>query len=231
MYNVIRLLLASATLVVLGMFCSLAAANTVTIGNNNLGNLFPFSDDYSGQYQQVYSSSLFPGPVEITGITFFCPTGGCSGMISGDFTIELSTTSAGINTLSTNFTANLGSNNSLFFSGTVTNVLSFTGVPFLYNPSAGNLLIDVDTLSTPASNLNPFLAAGCSTDTNRAFYLGGTETGGVAIGDSEDCTSGSTSYGLETEFTLAPTPEPSSLFLLSTGLLVLGPLVRRFTLS
>lgn len=215
-----------------GLFCSLAAANTVTIGANNYANADPFYGDfYSGQYQQLYLSSLFSGPVEITGITFFCattPVSGCTdGMINGGLSIDLSTTSAGINTLSLNYAANLGSNNSSFFDGTVTNVLSFTGAPFLYNPAKGNLLMDVDIL-VPGLD-ETYLAAGCSPDTNRVFNVGGTP-GTTRIGVGEiitGCSSATSSFGLETEFTFTPvgsggaTPEPSALLMVLTGLLAL----------
>ena len=205
MYKAIRFLLASTALAILagsGMFCSLAAANTVTIGTSNEANADPFYGEYySGEYQQVYSSSLFSGPVEITGITFFCattPVSGCPGgtTINGGLTIDLSTTSAGINSLSLTYSANLGSNNALFFTGTVTNVLSFTGGPFLYNPSQGNLLMDVD-ITMPGSDYT-YLAAGCSPDTNRVYNINGIAGGTTDTGEPTICTSSILSFGLET---------------------------------
>jgi hypothetical protein len=52
-----------------------------------------------------------------------------------------------VNSLSNvNFNSNLGANNAAFasmaLSGTAPSVLSFTGGPFNYDPSQGNLLLD-----------------------------------------------------------------------------------------
>src|SRR5580704_12002820 len=169
----LRIVLASSVIAILaGSFCGVASADSVTIGNATSNNGDPFNvPTYIGDYQQVYNAALFSGPVDITAITFFAATTIPTTTISGDFTLDLSTTSAGSDTLSTTYADNLGADNTQFFSGVVSKVLTFDGTPFLYDPSQGNLLLDVDVLSKPLGS--GALAAGCSTDTNRVFNLGG----------------------------------------------------------
>src|SRR5271167_4496361 len=90
------LLCSSILVLAFGTFCGLASASTVTIGTTNgVGNAFPFTDPgYLGEYQQVYNGALFSGPVDITRITFIPSAGFPTTTISGDFTLDLSTTSA-----------------------------------------------------------------------------------------------------------------------------------------
>jgi hypothetical protein len=204
-----------------------ARATTVTIGTTDSSNAYPFTaTGYLGEYQQDYSSAFFSGPVEITGIAFFAAASFPNTKISGDFTIDLSTTTAtttsGVGSLSDVYAANIGANNMQFFSGTVADVLSFSGGPFLYDPSQGNLLLDVQVL-TP-NGVNGFMAAGCSTDTNRVFNVGGS---GSPSQDGLSCPSGF--GGLQTAFTFTaatpPIPEPGTLLLFALGLL---PLLFRY---
>jgi len=67
---------------------------------------------------------------------------------SGTYTISLSTTSASVNGLSTNLANNIGADNVILFNGTLPAIaggqldISLSG-SFLYNPSAGNLLLNV----------------------------------------------------------------------------------------
>jgi hypothetical protein len=217
---------ASILVVVCGLFCGLASADTITIGTNTSNNGFPFdASNYFGEYQQVYNSSLFSGPVVITGITFIAASISPSTTIKGDFTIDLSTTSSGVSSLSTTYANNIGANNAQFFSGVVGGVLSFTGGPFLFDPLHGNLLLDVNVLSFPTGG--GALAAGCSADTNRVFNAGGTGAG--TIGNAALCTSSPTYFGLETEFTYTPvvsSAEPPALLMLTTGLLALMGVTR-----
>jgi PEP-CTERM motif len=203
----------------LAAFCNSAFATTVTVGTNqtSLDNEYPFgSSGYAGDYQQVYSSSNFTGPVNIMSIAFFSGIDYPGTSISGTYILDLSTTSSSVGTLSTTYSANLGGNNTQVFDGSVSDVLSFSTTPFLYDPSQGNLLLTVDVI-TPNSVSQNFLAAGCSTATNRVYNSGGS--GAVTIGFAGGCSP--SDYGLETQFTTTPavsaTPEPSSLVLLGTA--------------
>jgi hypothetical protein len=199
-----------------------ASAGTITFGTAPAGQAFPFMVDYVGEYQQVYNGALFSGPVSITQITFF---GGprSPGTISGDYTLRLSTTSAAPSTLSTIYADNIGLDNAVFFSGAVSNTLSFSGMPFVFDPADGNLLLDVlvnTSNDVPVTNPVGFLASGCSTDTNRVFNLSGNGPSAIGLGSDPTLCS---SYGLQTQFTFtsAQVPEPSELAVFGTGLLAL----------
>jgi hypothetical protein len=136
-----------------------AYANSITIGiASGAANQFPFIGIVPGapgtRYQQAYGAGSFAGPISITGIDFF-EEGTGSSFRSGTYSLYLSTITVGIDTLSTAFDSNLGADNALFttvnLSAATPTVLSFNGGPFLYNPSNGNLLLDI-RVSNPGSS-------------------------------------------------------------------------------
>jgi hypothetical protein len=173
------------------------------------GNCFPFGCSYNSEYQQVFTQSPFAslGPVRITQLSFYNTqfNGGANAMNSGTWTISLSTTSKDWNTLLPTFASNIGQDNQIVFTGNLSQPWSFPKTmtitltnPFIYDPSQGNLLMDVITqgVSSPGGNiyfdstgLNA-VGTGSSTVTSRD-YCGFT-----------GCLSGTvnTGYGLVTGF-------------------------------
>jgi hypothetical protein len=112
-------------------------------------NFFDFDETFD--YQQVYGSTNFSTPITITDLEFFNTvdfSGGGTEAQAGSYVLSLSTTQAAVNGLSTDLSGNLGPDNTIVYSGGVPTlsggVLRFVlSTPFTYDPSKGNLLLDV----------------------------------------------------------------------------------------
>ena len=84
--------------VCLAILVSVPALATVVIvglpADSATGNQYPFGGLYNGEYQQVYTSSLFSGPITITNLEFFNTQfdSGSTLLGSATTTISLSTT-------------------------------------------------------------------------------------------------------------------------------------------
>ena len=139
-------------------------AATITIGvPETTANAFPFIGTGPGaagtRYQQAYAAANFTEAMAITDISFFRQQAGT--FRSATYSLYLSTITAGIDSLSvSNFDANLGSDNILFatvsLSGSLPPVLTLSGAPFLYNPASGNLLLDMQVSSIGATGSGGF---------------------------------------------------------------------------
>jgi hypothetical protein len=198
-----------------------SARADLIVGTPNEGNLFPFSAGYINEYQQVFKASAFPGIQAITALSF-ATISGPRLPESLTFTLSLSTTLAGPSTLSTNYAANRGDDFIQVFSGTVTytpkttvttDLTIFTSL-FTYDPSKGNLLMDLNISS----------GAGGGTQDIANFFaadLSGNSLGRVYQSPGDPLAVHTDATGLVTEFgsTVQPfvTPEPSSVALLAIG--------------
>ena len=176
-----------------------ADANTIVVGAPaENSNLFPFGGGFnaSNRYQQAYAASAFGSstPLLIRSVSFL---GGQGVLFPSTYTFSLSTTTRGIDNLSTtDLVTNRGADNILFasrnLSGPAPATLTIVGAsPFLYDPSAGNLLLDIV--------VNP----GGVTLGNGATYLARSTAFGI-MSRYHNFGSGFVGWGLVTQFELAP---------------------------
>jgi hypothetical protein len=126
-----------------------ASAQVVLFGDlGRMGNAFPFGGSYyvGTRYQQVYNAAKFAGPMVIEEVSFFATFQGGQ-FYPTTYFLSLSTTDKPVNGLSTVFAENVGPDNTLIeakaLSGTMPTKWTFSGGTFYYDPSLGNLLVDI----------------------------------------------------------------------------------------
>lgn len=201
---------------------SAVCANSIVIGGPPAaayGNCIPFGCTSYGTstiYQQVYASSNFSGPILIRSLSFLNTASSGGTIVDSTYSFTLTATPAAVNGLSTNFAANMGSTSQAFWSGNlqgaVNGSLTIVGTPFEYQPSAGNLLLQITRVpgsGTPSSGGAAFNA--------RNGTAGGTfsRMSDYYNYNNPNLNAG---YGLVTEFSNGGVPEPATLLLFPAGL-------------
>lgn len=198
-----------------------ASAATVTVGQFGGGNCYPFScmaGDDTLHYQQIYGASSFGSTaLDIDKISFFADSGGS--LTPSTYSVSFWLTSSPVNGMSSSASANEGTLLANFgtfsLTGAMPSTLTLDGTNFVYNPSMGNLVMDVQVTSgnAPGGYFSFFEADYTGASTLRAF----------GNGDSLDVGTGA----LVTQFTAAPVPETGSLALMLAGLGLVGAIARR----
>jgi hypothetical protein len=222
-------------------------ADSVVIGASNSFDVQPFGWDDGDTpqlaFQQLYGAGSFGSdPILISQLTFFLDPLSWEGeMFYVNQRLFLSTSPESHTSPGTTFAANRGADFSQVFSGTFSvgfagwlppvdpcsdcteTKLTFNITPFLYDPSAGDLLLEVGAAYHYSPNADIiYFESGSSTDVAVVDNLGGLFTPEPRVRND---------YGLMTEFTYAgapqQVPEPGSLALVGVGLVALLPIGAR----
>jgi hypothetical protein len=198
--------------------CGPACAGIIigTPADAGSGNCFPFGCTGT-RYQQVYAASNFTGPINIGSIGFFHTQFAGGNYNGGQFTFSLSTTSKAVNGLDTTvFNNNLGADNQLFTIVTLAGAapageVLFSGTPFAYNPSQGNLLVDI-------------VVSGAVSQSSATYFDTRSENAAGVFSRAHNFGSVFNDTGLVTEFNSADpsnVPEPASFLMVAGGLFAL----------
>lgn len=203
------------------------SAQALVIGTGINDNCIPFQCRSGTRYQQVYAASNFGGVTSITSFSFFDRDGG-STITAATYTVRLSTSNFTVDNLDTaTLSNNPGSDAALFTSvalgGPILGRLDFIagvggGSAFLYDPVAGDLLIDI-------------VLTGVGTRGSGSFDAHARDAGGL-FSRAHDFGTGFEGFGLNTGFNLdspkeSGIPEPATLSLMGIGFLGAGLARRR----
>jgi hypothetical protein len=211
--------------VLVAMALPVSAQAGIIIGTANSDNCIPWScrSVGIGNYEQIYNSSAFTGTVNIGDIEFFNTffnNGVSQGIANMSFSIYLDTSAQSVPDGSIPGGAQLFGSFSLNDGPwTFGQTLTFTGTPFLYDPSNGNLELVVE------------INAGSTDPGSGVFTFFDAESGGPFSRWCGGCgTVGNSGFGLVTGFsasTSVSVPEPTTLALFGAGLLGLSTIRRR----
>lgn len=193
----------------------------------NVNNGFPFSLDFEGRYQQVFAASDFASLLEpqlITQIAFRPDSdfGEAFSSTLSNILINLSTTTSVPDNLSSTFADNVGADNTTVFSGSLALSSADEGPapgpknfdivinlqnPFLYDPTKGNLLLDVKNFvagTTTQFDAQDFTIFNEDFDSISRLFSFDPNSATAEFNDS---------IGLVTQFTFASksVPEPSTM--------------------
>jgi hypothetical protein len=189
-----------------------ATATTITVGGTETGDC---TFACVQRYQQLYDASIFSGPAIVNSVSFFAFGSSWTG--ASTWQMSLSTTSKTFGGLSATFANNVGGDAALFdtktFTGTPNpgDLITFSG-SFAYDPSMGNLLVDIIRTAGPGAGVG-LVSGNAPPLTDRAWaFFNTTTANGVNEGG----------YANRTQFELSAVPEPSTGLLVTFGLLGLG---------
>ena len=227
-----KLALKTLAFVLLVTSCMMLSATTVTVGNYDSGNCYPFMCNDSGtssgvsiDYQQAFSASKFSGPLTITSISWEnFPPGGNDYILGGSYDFYWGYSAVGLGlgpTLASNYNGPatyLGTGIGGFNSGSTLTL--FLGPGFTYNPGQGDLILEIvvsNQDNVPNGSGNGYNWADLTgADTTRAYCLTNNGCFGPDTG------------ALVTTFNGTPAvPEPGTLVMLGSGILGLAGLLRR----
>lgn len=196
---------------------------TVTVGEVEGANCFPFSCNYTGTYQQVYDSSVFDSPIIVDSIDFFT-TERPGTLNTATYDLAFYYTDNNTDRLSAVFSVNrnepLANFGTFDLAGTAQQTLSFDGNNFLYDPTLGNLLLEIRVSNLLAGGTSYQDAAFDSADLlSRVWSVNGDSS--FAVTDS---------VGLVTRFNtieVGAVPEPTTWAMMLLGFGLVGGIMRQ----
>jgi hypothetical protein len=222
------------------------APSSLTSVDGNEDDRSPFFVNGGMRYQQVYGSSQFTGvgnPMFISGMAFRLdgPDGGAFSLNLSSVDIWLSTTTKAVDGLSGTFASNIGVDQTLVRSGALSissadvagpgNTRAFDVVisfqtSFLYDPTKGNLLLDIRNNDTTNNFTNNFFDAGRTAGDSVSRVLGAQGNPNAVTGNAGGAQA---TQGLVTQFQIQAVPVPPTVLMgmISFGVLGFGRFVAR----